>query len=72
MDSKLIIFLVCMLYAKINKTFCQEFMDSKILGGTIAKIANERHFVSIRLKKKEEKEGYGSGHHCGGTLIRPN
>lgn len=73
MDSKLLIFfIIILLLTHINEIFSQTLIDSKIIGGTVARIANERHFASIRLKSKEEKNGFGSGHFCGGSLIRDN
>lgn len=45
--------------------------DTKIYGGTFAVQKETLHQVSIRIIKKEESNGFGEGHNCGGTLISP-
>ncbi|XP_062138148.1 trypsin alpha-3 [Drosophila sulfurigaster albostrigata] len=47
-----------------------ESIESRIINGTVARVDETKHLVSIRLRKYDRN--FGSGHICGGSLIAPN
>lgn len=48
----------------------QTQLESRIINGTLARLNETKHLVSIRLRKHDRN--FGSGHICGGSLIAPN
>lgn len=44
--------------------------EPRIINGSVARVDETRHLVSIRLKRHDNN--FGSGHICGGALIAPN
>ncbi|EDV91671.1 GH24502 [Drosophila grimshawi] len=47
-----------------------ESIEPRIINGSIAKVAETKHLVSIRLRKNDKN--FGTGHICGGSLIGNN
>lgn len=43
--------------------------DMKIVGGSAISIYDATYQTSLRVKTREKKGGFGSGHICGGTVI---
>ncbi|KAH8387724.1 hypothetical protein KR093_009179, partial [Drosophila rubida] len=48
----------------------KDSLESRIINGTVARVDETKHLVSIRLRKYDSN--FGSGHICGGSLIGPN
>ncbi|XP_034489547.1 trypsin alpha-3 [Drosophila innubila] len=48
----------------------KQTLESRIINGTLARMNETKHLVSIRLRKHDRN--FGSGHICGGSLIAPN
>uniref|UniRef100_A0A336MWU4 CSON007621 protein n=1 Tax=Culicoides sonorensis TaxID=179676 RepID=A0A336MWU4_CULSO len=72
MISLQLLFVFIVNFVNIQQIQSRELIDSKepkIIGGLPASIEDEKHFVSIRMIAREETEGFGAGHRCGGTLI---
>ncbi|XP_067635815.1 trypsin eta-like [Eurosta solidaginis] len=54
----------------MNDRHANDDLDGRIINGTLANLNDTKHQVSIRARFMEEEDSFGSGHLCGGSLIR--